>query len=319
MVNSILPDIKNQTNIYKNLSDFLREGDFDEAEKFICDNFNLSSSSFGQNALMVILFWKDCFAHYDLISNNSNDQKGHFLIRQWVLFYEGFKKLRPLLCDELSQLRYFIFEQASIQFKSIESSSIDIDHLLNLSRCYKGMDDYKTARIYLEKCFSKNQKDPKILAEFADILDLSNEEKMAKVFFREAFFFGPENIDLAFIDSPIITKTIEKILEKEYDEISEVVLKNLIPIYGVIYGVLNIKRELKTIELGRLKQSIFEMERKPDKDSVQKAKLLNHYFWLIDHIQVSNKGNTVSSRDSISTVLQKIKLLDSRIYQYYTK
>ena len=37
-------------------------------------------------------------------------------------------------------------------------------------------------------------------------------------------------------------------------------IKEWLPVYGVVYGVLNIKRELKPLELGKLKQSIFSYE-----------------------------------------------------------
>ena len=39
-------------------------------------------------------------------------------------------------------------------------------------------------------------------------------------------------------------------------------LKEWVPIYGNIYGVFNVRRELKPLEFGKLKQAIFDCEQR---------------------------------------------------------
>ena len=52
--------------------------------------------------------------------------------------------------------------------------------------------------------------------------------------------------------------------------------------YGVVYGVLNVKRELKSLEYGKLRQSIFSLETQIEEDRELRAalapKLINRYF-----------------------------------------
>jgi hypothetical protein len=95
------------------------------------------------------------------------------------------------------------------------------------------------------------------------------------------------------------------------------VLGEWIPVYGYLWGVFSIKRELKQMEVGRLKQSIFSMEAEyeanPARRDVLKPRLLNRYFWLIDHYENSREDPSL-----IEETLLKIKVTDPDIYQMYT-
>jgi len=93
-------------------------------------------------------------------------------------------------------------------------------------------------------------------------------------------------------------------------------LEEWIPVYGVLFGVFSVKRELRAIELGKLKQSIFSLENeiriKAAEASVLIPRLINRYFWLIDHYV--NVGEDTSKIDE---TLLKIKILDPQIYERY--
>jgi hypothetical protein len=94
-------------------------------------------------------------------------------------------------------------------------------------------------------------------------------------------------------------------------------LAEWIPIYGCLLGVFTVKRELKQVELGRLKQSIFSLEnemRGSTAAALLKPRLLNRYFWLIDHFE-----NTREDPGLIEETLLKIKILDESIYERYVK
>ena len=95
-------------------------------------------------------------------------------------------------------------------------------------------------------------------------------------------------------------------------------LAEWVPVYGLLYGVLNVKRELRALEFGKLKQAIFALENEvrdgdPSRRDVLAPKLINHYFWLIDHYV-----NVNDDRARIHEVLLKIKLLDPDVYKRYT-
>ncbi len=86
------------------------------------------------------------------------------------------------------------------------------------------------------------------------------------------------------MESLLIGKLIDNIRSQGFDN-SE--LCEWIPVYGVLYGVFNIKRELKALELGKLKQSIHALENRyeeePENRYITVPRLLNRYFWLIDY------------------------------------
>jgi hypothetical protein len=95
-----------------------------------------------------------------------------------------------------------------------------------------------------------------------------------------------------------------------------VVLNEWIPVYGVLFDVLNVKRELRSIEFGRLKQSIYELERElregtgnPD---IIRPRLINRYFWLIDHYVAVKEA-----QGKIDEVLLKIRSVDTNVYHQY--
>jgi hypothetical protein len=95
-------------------------------------------------------------------------------------------------------------------------------------------------------------------------------------------------------------------------------LREWIPVYGRLWGVFSVIRELKPIEFGRLKQSIFTLETEcrgnPAQCAVLKPRLINRYFWLIDYYTSNNEDPAL-----IEGVLLKIKTTDSEIYERYMR
>jgi hypothetical protein len=149
----------------------------------------------------------------------------------------------------------------------------------------------------------------------ADCYALCGEEKTAKLLFREAFYIDAQKIDIDFLESELIIRLISRVEENNY---SEDVLKEWIPVYGVLLGIFNIRRELRGQEVGKLKQEIYAKEnenKNPINDSkILIPKLINMYFWLIDHyVQTKDSGR------KINEILLKIKIIDRDIYDLYIK
>jgi hypothetical protein len=135
--------------------------------------------------------------------------------------------------------------------------------------------------------------------------------KPAKLFFREALLLDPGVIDCAACEAPFVRELAMRIRE---EGISEDALPYWIPVYGTILGVFTVKRELKPVEIGRLSQSILELEQRysRNRENRDKALLLNRYFWLVDHYSCMK-----APKEDIDEVLQKIKLLDPDIFERY--
>ena len=185
--------------------------------------------------------------------------------------------------------------------------------LLQVGRCYKGVGNYEQALKYLEQAVRFKRDDGATLAELADVNALLGDLRAAKALFREAFFLDPQGISLYSLEAELITRLREKLREQGYGagEIQE-----WIPIYGCLWGIFSVKRELKQIELARIKQDIRSLENefrgKGHEDPRLKPRLINRYFWLIDHYE-----NSRTDPELIAETMLKIKIIDSEIYELY--
>jgi len=245
-------------------------------------------------------------------------EKGGFiisLIKQYNVFLGQFDKFYEQ-CQYA--VRYYVYSTALFFFKDLLGSPAnqhDPGLLLLVGRCYKGLGNYDEALNYLEQAVRFKREDAETLAEVADVNALLAETKAAKALFREAFFLDPVKIDVRSLESALILQLRDKVEELGYRD--EELLCEWIPVYGCLWGVFSVKRELKPIEAGKLKQSIFsletEYEANPVKREKLKPRLLNRYFWLIDHYENNREDPSL-----IEETLLKIKVLAPDIYQKYT-
>jgi len=268
-----------------------------------------------KHALKCVHWWLEHTRRIDDIKNPF--EKGSLyisLLKQYRVFLGQFEKIYDH-CQYA--VRFFVFSRALFFFEGLmgnRSNRNDANLLLLTGRCYKGLGNYDEALKHLEQAVRIKREDAEILAEVADINALMAQTKAAKALFREAFFLDPSKINVRFLESGIIQKLCDGILALGYKEEE---LCEWIPVYGYLWGVFSVKRELKQTEAGRLKQSIFsletECEANPSRRPVLKPRLLNHYFWLIDHYEISREDPSL-----IEETLLKIKVTDPDIYKIYT-
>lgn len=105
-------------------------------------------------------------------------------------------------------------------------------------------------------------------------------------YYSERLFINPQKIDIYSLESDMILRLIDLI--KSDRNISDDLIKEWIPVYGSLNGVFNIKRELRPIELGQLKQSVYslrnELKEKSYRsinESILLPRLINKYFGLL--------------------------------------
>ncbi len=294
----------------------IREGLFTEAEEYLEQALEVNfEHPRVLSALKCCKFWKERIDRLNMF-HRDYDRAG-FLLESWGKFLEFSTRLTDPLEMELHALRQWVFGTALVNYKRVlrDAESQDPEILLQIGRCYKGMGEYEKALEYLETVGQRSKEDPAVLAELADCYALVNETKAAKAFFREAFFIGPQKVTFTYLESGLIVKLIERLKDMGYAgrELAE-----WIPVYGVLFGIFNVKRELRPLEYGKLKQSIYSLEKQIDGDHEEPEdayivpRLLNRYFWLIDHFVISKEN-----RERIEEITQKIKALDAEIYDQY--
>ena len=270
-----------------------------------------------KHALKSVNWWLEHTAKIGDIKNPY--EKGGFILSQFRQYYVFLDSVAGNydLCQYA--VRRFVFSSALRCFRDLLGDGVnqhDPGLLLLVGRCYKGTGNYDEAFKYLEQAVRFRREDGEALAEWADVNALLGKDLEAKALFREAFFLNPEKIDLRAMESEMVLRLKERLIrEKGYREDE---LREWIPVYGRLWGVFTVKRELKPIEFGKLKQSIFTMETEcrgnPGRSAVLKPRLINRYFWLIDYYE-----NKHEDPDLIEEVLLKIKVTDPEIYERYMR
>jgi len=268
-----------------------------------------------KHALKCTHWWLEHTRRIDDLKNPF--EKGNLfisLLKQYYIFLGQFDRIYDQ-CQYA--VRFFVYSKALVFFEGLlgnQANQHDPVLLLLIGRCYKGTGNYDEALKYLEQAVRIKREDAETLAEVADINALLAQTKAAKALFREAFFLDPSKVNILSLESALIQKLRDDVcaLGFKEDELCE-----WIPVYGYLWGVFSVKRELKQTEAGRLKQSIFSLEAEydanPSRRALLKPRLLNHYFWLIDHYEISREDHSL-----IEEILLKIKVTDPDIYKMYT-
>jgi len=291
--------------------DLFRDGAFTEGESALEEALGLDfENSEVLAALKCATFWKERRAR--LAGIGEAYEKAEFLLKAWRGFIDFLDRVKDASDVCLYSIRQWVFGQALGHYLRLfeEGGGHDTELLFRVGRCFKGKCDYEHAVEFLEAASAQRRDDPEIIAELADSYAFINEVKAAKAFFREAFFIDPQKIDVKQLESMMIRRLIDRVRELGY---ASPALEEWIPVYGVVYGIFNVKRELKSLEYGKLRQSILSIENRLNENGseteVLVPRLINRYLWLIDHYI-----NSRDERDKIEEVLGKIKKLNPEIH-----
>ena len=265
-------------------------------------------------ALKCAQFWVERIQEIEMVE--SSRFRGDMVFSRW----KTFKAFLSRITGD-SEIAVYAFKRMafglSLEFyvcaSEEEKSDMGPEFDFRVGRCRKFLGDYESAVRQIEKAVVARKDDSRFLAELADCYMLSGEPKMAKLLFREAFFIDPNTIDYDFLESELIQKLIDAI---RFDGYSTESTTAWIPVYGELLKVLDVKREMKAAESSRLNSSILRMENdireNPAVADAIKPRLLNSYFWMMDHCEAIGADDARKDR-----YLQKIRLLDEKIFLQY--
>ncbi len=298
-----------------NAYESLRSVDLDSAvgffDKALVLDFEYPETLF---ALKCANFWTDRMDRITALP--APFERGEYILSQW----KGFTSFLAKLSGDFEPARYafrrFVFGLALREYLAVpeeDRASCEADLEFRLGRCRKCCGDYDAAIRHLETAARARREDSGTLAELADAYALSGEMRSSKALFREAFYLDPSGIDLAFLESEMITRLAARVAAIPYEGAE---IAQWIPVYGTLYGVFTVRRELRQVEVGKLKQSISELERdikdNPKEAPLLKPRLINRYFWLVDHYEAIGEAHS-----RIDEILLKVRLLDQSVYTLY--
>ena len=250
--------------------------------------------------------------------------KGRFILSHWKSFYSFLDRIGQSRDFDscLYAVKHFIFSAALKNFEGLlgdGENQFDPGLLLLVGRCYKGVGNFDEALKYMEQAARFKREDGETLSELADVNALLEETRAAKALFREAFFIDPQGVEVRNLDCELMLRLSDLVREAGY---SGQELLEWIPIYGALYGVFSVKRELKLAELGKLKQSIFTLENEVRGKTSGRGedaganllvpRLINRYLWLIDHYEHKKADPAL-----IEETMLKIKIVDPAVYERY--
>ncbi|MDR3356891.1 MAG: hypothetical protein LBO04_06855 [Spirochaetaceae bacterium] len=298
---------------YDKMMDTRPEEALEKLEQALCADYNQQEALY---ALKCLKWWLERIKGMDCTGGDCPYSRGNFLLSQWKGYY-GFLDLVGYAFDRCQYaVKHFVYGLALKYFSEVfEDGAMrhDPDLLEQLGRCYKGIGSYGEALAYLRQAAQFKQEDAETMAVLADVYALLGETKAARALFREAFFIDPQGIDLRGLESGLILALVRRVGDMGY---SGAELQEWIPVYGALFDVFTVKRELKLAELGRLKQQIFYLESelrcRPGNENILTPALLNKYFRLMDYYEGTNGDQAL-----IDEIKLKIKIIEPVIYERY--
>jgi len=294
-----------------------RSGDFSRAEVEAEAGLALDFEHPGvQAALKCAVFWKDRSVRAAALP--APEARGDLWLKEWAGFVGRFAThLDEPFEAGIEALRQAVFgaaAQAYLDQIPFEDEARAPDLWVKAARAWKGQGSFDRALELLDQVRQVRPDDAGALAEMADCFEAVGETDRARLLFREAFYLNPQGVDVDQLRSPVIRQLVEKLGAAG---LAGPELKEWIPVHAVVGGVFHVKRDLKPLEVGQLKQGINSLKADLHDGTGVKAlvlpKLLNRYFWLIDHF-----FSVKEDRSKIEDILLNIKLLDEKIYELYT-
>jgi tetratricopeptide (TPR) repeat protein len=265
-------------------------------------------------ALKCAQFWVERIQEIEMAE--SSRSRGDMVFSRWKTFKAFLSRISgdsEIAVYSFKRMAFGLALEFYVCASEDEKTEMGPEFDFRVGRCRKFLGDYESAVRQIEKAVVARKEDSRYLAELADCYMLSGEPRMAKLLFREAFFIDTSTIDYDFLESELIQKLIDSI---RIDGFSVQSAASWIPVYGEVLGVLDVKRELKAAESSRLNSSILRMENEirenPAMADTLKPRLLNSYFWMLDHCDAIGADEARKDR-----FMQKIRLLDEKIFLQY--
>jgi len=293
-----------------------RSADFEKAETKAEKALALDFEHPGiQAALKCAVFWKDRWVRAKAL--HTPEARGDFLLKEWQGFLNRFRvHLDEPFEAGVEAIRGSVYDQAArcyLEQMEFEAEARRPEFQLKAAAAYKSYGAFDMALENLELVLQARPEDAGALAEMADCFEAVGNLSQSRLFFREAFYLNAQAVDVENLRSQVIRSLGDKLAS---EGLTDAERKEWIPVYAVIQGVFNVKRDLKPLELGQLKQGINALKAELHDGTDSRGvlpKLLNRYFWLIDHF-----FSIKEDRSKIEDILLNIKLLDAKIYELYT-
>ncbi len=296
----------------KNINVYLMEGNFKEAYTVIEESIG-KEKKVDELLLQhrVIKYWMN---HIDSINKYSDSyERGLAYFDEWNFFQDYLEKHKMEHSEEIDAIHYFVHDNAAKCFIKARNNknNNDIDLLKKIAYCLKEISKYEESLEVLKYAYKLN-KNAQILMMIADCYYLKGDKNTAKLFFREVFFFEQSFIlNFSMISSDKIFEIIDLIKKNNWEEYEIV---DWIPIYGLLTGFFDVRRELVEEEVKKIKKTIGDLEaifysNSQDKSNIVPI-LIKNYILLVEYFNYQNKDEI-----KFEQYFNKIKSINPFFYE----
>jgi tetratricopeptide (TPR) repeat protein len=265
-------------------------------------------------------FWSNRAGEIENLTGGK--QTADFLMREWEEFkvYAANNNMTDSTAY-LSVMKYVFFnasEHYKIAFKEQESTTDNFDLLLNLSMCFIILKEYKASIETLEYARSSNRNSARLNSLLGEAYFNTNEISRSLLFFKEAFFINPSEIDL----SPLRAKPIQDLagIAKEKKP-GAGDIREWMPVFGFTNDIFYSRRNINSEQIESIKREIYALEKNLHASSREKSagsniipRLINKYIWMLDYFRFQNYDY-----ESIMEIKNRLIQLDGEIFESYFK
>jgi tetratricopeptide (TPR) repeat protein len=299
----------------------IEEGSFKQAIRKLDDLMNINPDFPGLiEGYRTAKFWSNRTDEIESLTKGK--QTADFLMREW----EDFKVYAAdnNMIDSaayLSVMKNIFFnasEHYKIAFKEQESTADNFDLLLNLGMCFLILKEYKASIETLEYARSSNRNSARLNSLLGEAYFNTNEISRSLLFFKEAFFINPSEIDLAPLKAkPILDLAV---ITKEKKPGTSDILEWM-PVFGFTHDIFYARRNINSEQIEAIKREIYTLEKNLRALSKEKSaesniipRLINKYIWMLDYFRFQNYDY-----ENIMEIKNRLIQLDSVTFEGYFK
>ena len=263
-------------------------------------------------------FWNN---RKDEIKNlQRGKQTADFLMREWDRF-KKYAEENDIVekAAYKSSMKYIFFtaaENYKIAFQEQESTADNFDLLVSLGICFLTLAEYRQAVETLEYARSSNRNSARLMSLLGEAYYHTDDISKSILFFREAFFINPSEIDTGFLNAKPVLDLIKIVKEKKPDCHD---VREWIPIFGFVEDIFYVRRNLNNDQLETIKREIYSLEKSYQTTAKEKisesniiTRLINKYIWMLDYF-VSQEYDF----ESIKEIKSRLIRIDKDIFEPY--
>lgn len=242
-----------------------------------------------------------------------------FLMKEWEEFTKyaagkGMVDSAPYN-SAMKNIFFRASEHYTIAFVKEQSTVDNFDLLINLGICFIRLEDYRRAIETLEYARSSLRSSAKLLSLLGEANYQINEIPKSLLYFKEAFFVSPSEIDLSLIRS----KPVRDLAEISGKLKPHADAREWIPVFGHLQDIFYVKRHLNSQQVESIKREIYTMETALHQSGREKAdetniipRLINKYLWMLDYFEFQNYDF-----NSITEIRSRLLKLDKDLFKDY--